>query len=94
MDNRTIEEIRNNETKLINDIKKIEEDLNEAKQNNQIMFETKCECIERANKYKGIIDEVKFYIGHLRNTKIIYSQEQIANYIDHMIIDFKLKEMD
>jgi len=44
------------------EIAKLKKELEEQKKNNQIMFETKCACIKRTNKYKRILDELKQYL--------------------------------
>ena len=55
MDNRTLEEVRNNETRLINEIKELE-NINNKLSSALISAE------EKNKKYKEVIDKIKEYI--------------------------------
>lgn len=50
--------------------------------------------IEENKNSEKITEEIKSYLNHLKNTKAIYNQIEIANYIEHMIIEVKKKRLE
>lgn len=79
MDNRTIEEVRKNETKLIEEIKSLEKQLNYLRSGeyyNQLRFEN--EMLQQVVDTNGVPSEVYDYIDCThRNTELLKENQQL-----------------
>ena len=87
MDNRTIEEVRNNETKLIEEIKSLEKQLEYLRSGeyyNQLRFEN--EMLQQVVDTNGVPSEVYDYIDCThRNTELLKENQKYKEVIDKAI---------
>ena len=87
MDNRTIEEVRKNETKLIEEIKSLEKQLDYLRSGeyyNQLRFEN--EMLQQVVDTNGVPSEVYDYIDCThRNTELLEENQKYKEVIDRAI---------
>ena len=87
MDNRTIEEVRNNETKLIEEIKSLEKQLEYLRSGeyyNQLRFEN--EMLQQVVDTNGVPSEVYDYIDCThRNTELLKENQELKDLIDTIL---------
>lgn len=85
MDNRTIEEVRKNETKLIEEIKSLEKQLEYLRSGeyyNQLRFEN--EMLQQVVDTNGVPSEVYDYIDCThRNTELLGQQKEFISYLEN-----------
>lgn len=84
MDNRTLEEVRNNETKLIEEIKSLEKQLEYLRSGeyyNQLRFEN--EMLQQVVDTNGVPSEVYDYIDCThRNTELLEENQELKKQIE------------
>lgn len=84
MDNRTIEEVRKNETKLIEEIKSLEKQLDYLRSGeyyNQLRFEN--EMLQQVVDTNGVPSEIYDYIDCThRNTELLKENQELKEVID------------
>lgn len=85
MDNRTIEEVRKNETKLIEEIKSLEKQLEYLRSGeyyNQLRFEN--EILQQVVDTNGVPSEVYDYIDCThRNTKLLEENQELKKQLEN-----------
>lgn len=85
MDNRTLEEVRKNETKLIEEIKSLEKQLEYLRSGeyyNQLRFEN--EMLQQVVDTNGLPSEVYDYIDCThRNTELLGQQKEFISYLEN-----------
>ena len=91
MDNRTIEEVRKNETKLIEEIKSLEKQLEYLRSGeyyNQLRFEN--EMLQQAVDTKGVPSEVYDYIDCThRNTELLEENQELKKQLHNASIEMQ-----
>ena len=87
MDNRTLEEVRKNETKLIEEIKSLEKQLEYLRSGeyyNQLRFEN--EMLQQVVDTNGVPSEVYDYIDCThRNTELLKENQELKDLIDAIL---------
>lgn len=87
MDNRTLEEVRKNETKLIEEIKSLEKQLEYLRSGeyyNQLRFEN--EMLQQVVDTNGVPSEVYDYIDCThRNTELLKENQELKDLIDTIL---------
>ena len=96
MDNRTLEEVRNNETKLIEEIKSLEKQLEYLRSGeyyNQLRFENEMlqDIVDNGEVSK---EDREFIDCTHRNTELLEQQEEFINYMMNTIENITQDETD